>query len=253
LNENFLLDRRNPESLHQTRVALRRLRSAFSTFKPILRDAESERLKGELKWLAAVLGEARNVDVLLANAKDQEIRTRLFDARSTAYDNAVAALKSHRARSLALDFNQWLICGDWLSDTSTAESRATSAAEFAATALDGQRKRMKKHGDGFSETDDEHRHQVRKDAKKLRYAAEFFRMLFDGKKAQRRHRRFIELMEQLQDKLGALNDMATRPHVLNALGLETEVTTDGGKSKTKLMAAAEDALADLLEAKRFWR
>ncbi|WP_246724910.1 CYTH domain-containing protein [Rhizobium ruizarguesonis] len=48
LNEDILLLRRNSESLHQARVALRRLRSAFSQFKPLLKGDEPSRLQGEL-------------------------------------------------------------------------------------------------------------------------------------------------------------------------------------------------------------
>ena len=60
-------------------------------------------------------------------------------------------------------------------------------------------------------------------------------------------------MENLQDILGSLNDFATRPQVLAKLGLPTEPTPADTKSKNKLIASAEDALDDLLEAKRFWR
>jgi len=252
LNENYLLDRRNPESLHQARVALRRLRSAFSTFDPVLQDTESECLKNEFRWLATVLGDARNVDVLLTEAKG-EIRQHLFANRTQAYDAVIDALTSQRARSLMTDFNQWLVCGQWLTSPATAEARAMSAADLAAGALDRHRKKLKKHGESFFKTDDEHRHQVRKDAKKLRYAAEFFGPLFESKTARRRHRRFMELMESLQDVLGSLNDIATRSLVLKKLGMPTDAMPADAKSKGKLMSAAEDALSDLLEAKRFWR
>lgn len=50
LNEPILLDRYSAEALHQARVALRRLRSAFSIYKPILTDGEAERLSNELRW-----------------------------------------------------------------------------------------------------------------------------------------------------------------------------------------------------------
>lgn len=65
---------------------------------------------------------------------------------------------------------------------------------------------------------DEHRHEARKDAKKLRYAAEFFRSLFSDKWDVRPYKRFIGAMEALQDELGALNDFATGPDVLEGRG-----------------------------------
>jgi CHAD domain-containing protein len=104
----------NAEALHQARVALRRLRSAYSLFKRLLPGAEPQRLKDELRWLAGVLGEARNLDVLLAKATDSDLRSRLKDAREAAYEDVVRALESSRARALMLDFNEWLRCGEYL-------------------------------------------------------------------------------------------------------------------------------------------
>ena len=59
-------------------------------------------------------------------------------------------------------------------------------------------KSLTKHGHALAEVDDEHRYQVRKEAKKLRYAAEFFASLFDDTHGVRRHTRFISSMEELQ-------------------------------------------------------
>lgn len=65
LNEDLLRLEPHADALHQARVALRRLRSALSLFKPILADAQFEHLAGELRWLARSLGDARDLDVLL--------------------------------------------------------------------------------------------------------------------------------------------------------------------------------------------
>nr|WP_318030353.1 CHAD domain-containing protein [Rhizobium ruizarguesonis] len=89
LNEEILRQRRNSEALHQARVALRRLRSAFSLFRPLLMGDEPKRIQEELRWLAGVLGEARNLDVLLMKAKDSDLRAKLKDARNKAYGDAV--------------------------------------------------------------------------------------------------------------------------------------------------------------------
>lgn len=152
-----------------------------------------------------------------------------------------------------LDFCEWLSCGEYLQLPSTEDMHSTPAFDFASAALDLQRKRIKRHGRDLSGADDEHRHQVRKDAKKLRYAADFFASLFDSKKSRRRHKRFIKVMETLQDQLGTVNDLAMRPHVLEKLGIEDNGFPIGAHAKAKLLDAAEAALADLLETKRFWR
>jgi triphosphatase len=53
------------ESLHQMRVALRRLRAAISLFWDMLTDPHTEALKGEFKWITGELGPAREFEVFL--------------------------------------------------------------------------------------------------------------------------------------------------------------------------------------------
>lgn len=56
----------DPEDLHKFRVATRRIRSLLRSTRGQLDDrGEGERLRAELKWLAAVLGEVRDRDVLI--------------------------------------------------------------------------------------------------------------------------------------------------------------------------------------------
>jgi triphosphatase len=256
LNETILRSQRNVESLHQARVALRRLRSAITLFKPLLRDTEAKRLSGEFRWLTGVLGEARNLDVLLPKAEHGELRDALTAKRRDAYTAAIDALDSSRARALMLDFTNWLHCGGYLSDPATKEVREQPAAKFAREALDKARKKLKKHGNGLAGVDDERRHEARKDAKKLRYAAEFFRSLFTDKKEARRYKRFIRAMEGLQDELGDLNDLATGPEVLESCGVNTIAGASdlvSHSDKATLISRAQQALDDILDCKRFWR
>ena len=53
-----------PDSVHQMRVASRRLRSALRSFRALLREQDTEPLAGELRWLGEVLGHARDGEVL---------------------------------------------------------------------------------------------------------------------------------------------------------------------------------------------
>jgi inorganic triphosphatase YgiF len=256
LNEDILLHHRNAEALHQARVGIRRLRSALTLFKPLLAGDEPARLKDEFRWLASVLGEARDLDVLLGKATDTDLRSRLSTARESAYDGVLETLASPRARSLMLDFNEWLHCDDAPAPPEQEQQRKMPAPEFAAIVMDRMRKKLKKHGGSLAAIDDEHRHEVRKDAKKLRYAAEFFGPLFDSRKGVRRRKRFLAAMEDLQDHLGALNDLATGPAVLERLGLTDHPARKSvlpTAEKQALIDAAQAAVEDVLETKRFWR
>lgn len=51
-----------PDSVHQMRVAARRLRSVLRTYASVF--PESDTVQGELRWLGSVLGEARDAEVL---------------------------------------------------------------------------------------------------------------------------------------------------------------------------------------------
>jgi len=250
LNEALLLDHYDARALHQARVAVRRLRSAFWLFTPMLDKADVARFQGELKWLAAMLGEARNLDVLADRAEEGELRDRLDAVRAEAHGRVRQWLESARVRALLIDLVAWLTLG-----AGQAEGeRAEPAVEFAARRLQRLHKRMAKQGAHLAKLTDEARHEVRKDAKKLRYASEFFAGLFAGRKQRRRQAKFIAALEEVQAGLGELNDLVAAPGLLAHYGL-SEV---GGmqarpKKKRKLMAEAAAAHEELVKAPRFWR
>ncbi|WCI09186.1 CYTH and CHAD domain-containing protein [Arthrobacter sp. OVS8] len=59
------------DAVHKMRVATRRMRSALATYQKLLDDAETVTLlRNELKWLAGVLGQARDAEVMHARLKD---------------------------------------------------------------------------------------------------------------------------------------------------------------------------------------
>lgn len=257
LNETVLLGDRHPDALHQARVALRRLRSAFSIFKPLFgADERVVALREDLRWLAGELGGARNLDVLLDRAPSGRLHDRLQQAREEAYARVEAALASSRVRSLMLDLTEWLMDGPWLSAAHAGGPRGAPAREFAAVALERFRRLVKKQGRDLETMDDEARHEVRKDAKKLRYASEFFVTMFDAKRERRRYKLFIAALEELQDHLGALNDLATAPEVIRDLDIQGDPEADfilERASRKSLIAAAAGAHDTLVDAKRFWR
>jgi len=254
LNEALVLAERGPEALHQARVALRRLRSAFSLFAPLYEgDAQAVAFRHELRELAAILGEARNLDVLIARAGPGDLHDRLQTARSQAYADVEAALASPQARALMIDLMEWLALGPWLAE---ADARGGKARSFAEAALDRYRRKVKKGGSRLKKADDEARHELRKNAKKLRYAAEFFSSLFTGKKSRRRTERFIAGLEDMQDRLGLLNDLATAPGEIEKLGLSDDPQAQallGAEAKPQLIAAAAEAHESFVDTKRFWR
>lgn len=281
LNEDVFRHGRAPEALHQMRVALRRLRSAFSLFKPLLeQDEKAEDLRAAIKRVTEPFGTARNLDVFLDETLPGEIerrpgeaglddlRERLSAEREEAYAAVFAILDGPAWRALIIDLVTWVETGAWR----TGKAGDHSARDFAVTVLERLRRRLKKRGHHLARLEPEERHQVRIVAKKLRYGAEFFGPLFPEKKAAKRHKAFVAALSDLQDHLGALNDLSTAHQIadrlvaardegageapsgaaLYAVGLTT-ADAEADARATKLVEKADDAHEALVEMRPFWR
>lgn len=254
LNEDLLLATRGAEALHQARVALRRLRSALTIFRPMLGQSGSG-LREDLRWLAGSLGQARDLDVLLSRAPDGPLRDRIRAGREAAHDAVATVLESDRVRTLMLDLAEWIGGGDWRADPDLQAAREVDATGFAAAALSRFRDKVKKGGRDLMQRDDDARHELRKDAKKLRYAADFFAPLFQDDR-QKRRKRFGAALEAFQDHLGTLNDLAAAPMLLERLGLaDLPEAADliRAQDRATLLASAEQAHRALVRTGSYWR
>ena len=236
-NEAVLRRIRSPDAVHQARVALRRFRAALSLFKRAVADAQVERLKAEMKWLAGVLGGARNLDVfadvafrpLAGRGRHipgmEALGAELLARQDAAYATAAEAFGSERYRSLLLDAAEWLEVGDWLGPKAKAGTELDKPVEdFAAKALRRRLHKMRKDGRDISALDAEGRHEVRIDGKKLRYALDFFQALPKGK-AKRRHAAVLKALKPLQQVLGDLNDIVTGAELAAALARDAKAPT----------------------------
>jgi inorganic triphosphatase YgiF len=210
------------EGVHQMRVGLRRLRAAMAVFSDLLDDEESARIKAELKWLTAELSPARDLDVYVTgNIKPLQrslpdrrgldaLRSDLEARRAGSFKRARRAVESPRYRTLLLDTLAWIEGGFWTTtdDELIAALRRRKANDFARDELARRVGKVARKADKLAGLDARRRHKLRIAIKKLRYAAEFFASLFGRRKAHKRLRRFERQLENLQDCLGALNDIA---------------------------------------------
>lgn len=270
LNETaFLEGPHDPSALHQMRVALRRLRSALSLFAPLFEDdPKAALLADELKRVTEPFGEARNLDVFLHdtlpvlaestpnNGTLDAIGEKARAARDQAYAAVSDILASPQWRSLLLDIAGWVEAGPW----SGQDAARQDGRHFAAGILDRARRRVKKRGKGLRHLDPHTRHRVRISAKKLRYGAEFFAGLFPKPKAQKRQKAFGDALSDLQDHLGALNDIETAKTLpfgtaedASGAGDVPAVPDIDEKRVKDLLERAADARTDLLDLKPFWR
>ncbi len=195
--------------------------------------------------------------MLLDRIADRRKAKPLRKAREQAYVAAREALGSPRLRVAMIDLAEWIATGDWLAEPGKAELRDRPLTEFAAELLARYRRRVKRSGHGLARLDDEDRHEVRIQAKKLRYSAEFFALLFAGESRTRRRKVFLGALEDLQNELGKLNDLAITPPLLEQLGLAgtplAEALAADGEARGKLLDRAERAHDRLIATKQFWR
>ncbi len=222
----------DPEGVHQMRVGLRRLRAAISLFGPLLRGAQTRRIKRELAWLTEQLAPARDLDVYLKSTlapvrratpgkrELQPLTHALATKRAAAFKRARNAVDSERYRVLVFDTLKWLETGAWAKRARAAgKIKRVAVAILMRRASKALKKARKLH-----KLDATHRHKLRIAIKKLRYGSDFFGGLFAGHQAKARLAGYQRDLKALQDCLGALNDIAVHRKIA------TGIAADGGRS-----------------------
>jgi CHAD domain-containing protein len=203
------------DSVHQMRVASRRLRSALRSFAPLLDKEWADDLGAELHWLAGVLGAARDSEVLrdrlLAaaaelppQARPDAVAAKLAEIcgkrHQLAMDELVVAMRSERYLALL----ERLVDGATYPRTNDVARR--SAAAVLKTAIRASWAVMRKRADPV--TRHRRRPPVATDYHRLRIAAKRLRYLCDaavpalGPKA----RKLSAQAARVQDVLGEHHD-----------------------------------------------
>ncbi|MCX7931556.1 MAG: CHAD domain-containing protein [Rhodovarius sp.] len=251
-----------PLAVHQSRVAIRRMRSQLRLFRPALAGLvaaeELDAFAAGLKELAAVLGPARDWDVfrdgigaLLAAALPGEPRlSALLEAAEGARRSAYAALAPVLAGP---GFRALIWRGVALIEALEAAADPTPLPDFAAAVLEKRHRRLRRDGEEIETLPPEGLHQLRIDAKKLRYAAELLAPLWPNSGAKR----YLKRLARLQDALGLANDAAVARGLV--AGLAVEGWARGlveGFALARAVDSREMALhawARWRKAKRFWQ
>ncbi|WP_395543766.1 CHAD domain-containing protein [Neotabrizicola sp. sgz301269] len=232
---------------HKTRVALRRLTTALQAFAPILKRQAAAKARAEAKRIFRSLGEVRDADVYLAGRRgsgdgagpDSDLARETAELRLRVrerlrMDKAVAF-----APALLRDLAEGLILK---TGKPGLAARARPVAALAGKALDAAWEAGLAHGPNLAKLDEEARHEFRKDMKTLRYTAEFFEPFWP----EEVWGGFHAALQELQDSLGLLNDLAVARQ-------KSGIRGKGGKTKrTKAELSKEEALA-LEDACTLWR
>jgi CHAD domain-containing protein len=199
----------DPEAVHQARVATRRLRSDLRTFRDFLDPEWNESLRGELKWLGTELGAVRDGDVLVDRLRtharslpDDEhlVVERVIARRATERDDAHAELLEAYRSARYVELLERLV------DASRAPALLPDAdapaSDVVPTAVRGPWRHLRNAVDALGDAPaDEALHDVRKRAKRCRYASEAVAPVV-GKRA----REFAKQVADVQDVLGEHQD-----------------------------------------------
>ncbi len=202
---------RDPESLHDMRVAARRSRALLRAGEPLYAN-DATALENELRWLGEKLGAVRDLDVLLerlrgeANELDDEDRDtaramlRTLERRRGAVRTALVK---------ALDSERYLLLLDSFDEQIDALSSAGVDITLADLAKRELKKLRKRVGETPDDAPDEELHALRKRGKRVRYAFE----LAGDDAVVKRAKAFQDVLGEHQDSVVAestLRDLAAR-------------------------------------------
>jgi len=217
-NQAAAEDGHDPEGVHQMRVALRRLRTAFALLRSELASPALETFSTEAKWLAKLLGAARDWDVFItqtlsdpANALTSDIvdfeglRQAAEPHRALAYADLCETLASKRYGRFQLSLRQWVESKGWRAELESGSLAVLlePSSEFVGRILTRLHSKAVKRGAHFRYLRPEARHRLRIALKKLRYAVEFFQEVYGGSAEAKG---YLGALARLQDALGHDND-----------------------------------------------
>jgi inorganic triphosphatase YgiF len=258
-NERGVVSGHDASSVHQMRVGLRRLRSAFDLFEDVLPTPPF--LQEELRWIAGELGAARDWDVMVnstlptafdgapSDTHAEALTQAAIDIGKRNRGRAAAAVDSVRYTRLIIELTRWLDQASWRegmnADQCSTLDRAI--ATFASGTLGKRHRKLIKRGRRLPDLDAHRRHRARIAAKKLRYATEFFGSLYSRQVV----RHYLRALGKLQDDLGWRNDAVVGDGLLKALAADHREAAAGAGYARGYLASRVAADHDVL--KKLWK
>ncbi len=210
------------ETVHTLRIAARRLRSALTSYEPLFKPGAADGLREGLRWLGLALGQARDSEVMRAHldamtadepegpvpdALRERIRRDLDESHRIGHEAAMEAVGSERYRQLLRSVATVI-------ESPALRPRASKPArKVLPDLLERDARRLRRAARAASRPDpgvarQQAPHEVRKKAKRPRYAAESAIPVL-GTRAKRLSRRAKALQET--QGLAAPAPQARRP------------------------------------------
>ncbi|HYZ55017.1 MAG TPA: CYTH and CHAD domain-containing protein [Streptosporangiaceae bacterium] len=258
-----MVRRNEPDSVHQMRVASRRLRSTLQSFGSILRPADTAHLRDELRWLGHVLGGARDAEVLAERLETEvkqapaelvmgpvqaRLREHFAPLEARTRQAVLEALDSKRYVGLLDELDRLLAdppLGPAASHPAQDGVPGNVARTYRRTARRIRRAKRAPNGQARNVA----LHGARRAAKRARYAAEAASPVY-GKPA----RRFAKRMKNVQSVLGTHQDAVIARDTIREIGvrahLEGENAFTFGLLHERETAAARDSES---QARKEWK
>jgi triphosphatase len=264
-NEAGAIAGSNSEFVHQARVAIRRLRSAFNLFAPALNPAFVAVYSPRWRELAVGLGSARDWDVFLsetlapleeafpADADLAVLRSRGEAIKAKAQASASVALKQQGYSQLLLAFSAALFRIEAPTIAAQGKGATGSLAKFARRRLHKRAQMIEVLVREHARMNAERRHELRIAFKKLRYALEFFAPILPVKRLAA----YQASLARIQDLLGTLNDQVTASRLIKGMhpkGGPDQLTRGWIAGRSQLLVSAlNDELRKFTVSRKPWR
>jgi CHAD domain-containing protein len=224
-NEPGLRANLDTEFLHDFRVAVRRTRSLLGQIRRVFPPEALARFSTEFSWLGRLTGPPRDMDVLVLSLRAhrdgidgddlEALTTFLLRAQRREHKGLVAVLNGDRYQRLLSDW------GTFLAGSAPAHPDAPDARRLLADVIARRAWRLSRRISRGIETIAAHLpaeqlHQVRLDAKKLRYLIDVTPAFYDAADLAR----ILGALKKLQRVLGEFNDAELQELRLVACGRE---------------------------------
>lgn len=245
------------DSVHQMRVATRRIRSTLKAYSELFDRKKAKALDVELKWLAAVLGQARDAEVMaerLAGLVDAQpegsvpasLRERLVGTQlrryTQAHAEALEAMNGTRYFRLLDALDAAVAAPPFTGDADAPIAKAVRTAVHRVYGQLADTEKAARKVPGRLREHDELLHEVRKHAKQLRYTTELALGAPGCPKQVRVAATAVaKAAKALQERLGDHQDGCITADLLRASRLETD--TKAERKALRALLRAEESLA----------
>jgi len=210
-NEPGLRAKLDTEFLHDFRVAIRRTRSLLGQIRHVFRPDVVEHFSTEFSWIGRLTGPARDLDVFVLSLREHQRDFSVEDMKALMAHLSLEQHQQHQGLVNALDSSRYRrLLSDWeafLERPAPSEAETRNAGRLLAEVVSKRAWRLSRRIVASAGTIDEHTaatrlHEVRIDAKKLRYLVDATPAFYDASVIEC----ILSSLRKLQQALGDLND-----------------------------------------------